>query len=177
MSRHPATPPNDHTQALWSSPISDYFSGSEDAADGGRKVNNPVQSRIILRLEAIARKVASSDHGTHTPHLLDFDAELSALESRLNAPESQTREIAEETGSLFADDDDDPAVLQEENEGLRRQVQEGQDVIERITKVTESLQHHYDEMKVCLCTPLCMHKLISTENTYARHRTDRSSTG
>jgi hypothetical protein len=155
MVPHPATPPNDHARSLWPSPqFSDYFSGSEDptspenAADQ-RKVNNPIQSRIIIRLDAIARKVATQDHGTHAPHLLDFDAELSALESRLNAPESQTREIAEETNSgLFADDDEDPAVLQAENEGLRQKVQEGQDIIERITRVRESLQYHYDEMKV-----------------------------
>jgi hypothetical protein len=155
MSPHPATPPNGHARSLWPSPqFSDYFSGSEEITSPGhgadqRKVNNPIQARIIGRLEAIARKVASQDHGTQTPHLMDFDAELSALESRLNAPDSQTREIAEEGNSgLFADDDDDPAVLQAENEGLRRQVQEGNDVIERISRLRESMQHQFDDMKV-----------------------------
>jgi Skp family chaperone for outer membrane proteins len=152
MTTHPATPPNGHVRnsRLWPSPqFSDYFSDSENAGQHG--VSNPIQSRILGRLDAIRKKISAQGHdGSKTPHLLDFENELSALESRLNAPESQTREIAEETHSgLFADDEEETAaVLQEENEGLRRQVREGQDIIERLTRVRKSLQHHYDEVKV-----------------------------
>jgi hypothetical protein len=136
--------------SLWASPqFSDYFSDAGDSStDSLRKSSSPVQSRIISRLEAIARKVvdASANDGSQTPHLLDFDKELLALEARLNAPESQTRE---ESGRLFVEDEDEEAkVLWEENEGLRREVREGRDVIARVTKLRESLQGHYDEMKV-----------------------------
>ncbi|KIW06204.1 hypothetical protein, variant [Verruconis gallopava] len=153
MSPPPATPPNDHERAsLWPSPqFSDYFSDAGDSstctAADQRKLYTPVQVRILDRLGAIARKVAEHEQdGGQTPHLSDFDSELSALETKLNAPESQTREIAEETGSLFQDEDD-PAVLLAENDDLRRELREGRDVIARITRLRESLQQHYDEMK------------------------------
>ena len=168
MSPPPATPPppehaREPSSALWASPqFSDYFSDAGDFSadrtrkdrDGGRigaGGGGPVQSRILSRLDAIAKKVAHlhESDGSQTPALLDFDAELSALEARLNAPESQTREIAEAGSDLFADDEEaESAILMEENEGLRREVREGRDVIARVTKLRESLQGHYDEMKV-----------------------------
>lgn len=153
MSLHPSTPPPmEHARIpatnLWASPaFSDYFSDAGDSStDSLRKSSSPVQSRIISRLEAIARKIADTgaNDGSQTPHLLDFDKELLALEARLNAPESQSREV-------FVDEEDgeeEAKVLLEENEGLRREVREGRDVIARVTKLRESLQGHYDEMKV-----------------------------
>jgi len=167
----PATPPPPlhppSSSHLWASPqFSDYFSDAGDSlADRSvtRKaanVTSPIHTRILTRLDAIARKVANlhehDNDGSQTPALLDFDAELSALEARVNAPESQTREILEGSGDLFNDEDDESeaAVLMEENEGLRREVREGRDVIARVTKLRESLQGHYDEMKVCNCVTI-----------------------
>ena len=69
----------------------------------------------------------------------------------MNAPESQTREIAEAGSDLFTDEDEDERqVMMEENEGLRREVREGRDVIARVSRLRESLQGRYEEMKVSL---------------------------
>lgn len=157
MTASPSTPQRTPGSALWPSPqFSDYFSGADDTSSPNNHADQSkdtfvIQSQIVGRLNEIARKVAGQD-GQQTPNLLDFQAELSTLEARLNAPDSQTREIAEDSeNGLFSDDEDDAAQLQEENQELRRKVEEGKAVVARITKLTESLKHRYEEMKVSLC--------------------------
>jgi hypothetical protein len=167
MSSHPATPPppahtRDPSHHLWASPqFSDYFSDAGDNSTDSQKGGpiSPIQARILGRLETIAKKIAggAQNDGSQTPHLLDFDTELSALEARLNAPDSQTRE---ESAALFEGDEVAAEVLVEENEELRREVREGRDVIARVSKLRESLQGHYDEMKVCPTLAYVQKKLI-----------------
>jgi len=67
----------------------------------------------------------------------------------LNAPESQTREIAEDPNSgLFPDDEDELVDLEAENEELRREVEEGKAIVARVSKLTDSLKQRYEDMKV-----------------------------
>lgn len=187
MSPPPATPPppahmRDPSHHLWASPqFSDYFSDAGDNAtdtNGKGSPLSPIQARILGRLDAIAKKIAggAENDGSQTPHLLDFDTELSALEARLNAPESQTRE---ESAALFEGEDEmDAEILVEENEELRREVREGRDVIARVSKLRESLQGHYDEMKVGLDCISCKgeaHLTRSNRTASTSHRNASTS--
>lgn len=157
---HPSTP--QHRTAprnLWPSPaFSDYFSsndehesqGSPRLADGAKI--NPLQHRIFFLLNEIGQQALRADPGDRNAGILE--EELGHIVQRLNAPEPQSRIIAELADSgLFIDDDDaedgiEKGALDEDTEKSARELIEGQEAVARISKVTEQLQQRYQDIHV-----------------------------
>jgi hypothetical protein len=154
---HPSTPKHRTApRSLWSSPaFSDYFSGNDDNHSptlvDGAKVT-PLQQRILFRLNEIGQQVLRTDPGDQTPSILD--AELDHIEQMLNAPESQSRAPAEMADSgLFIDDEDTEddikkCAVDKDAEQKASELQDGREVVARISKVTEQLQQRYVDLQV-----------------------------
>jgi hypothetical protein len=154
---HPSTPQHRTApRSLWSSPaFSDYFSGNDDNHSpglmDGAKIT-PLQQRILIRLNEIGQQVLRAESGDQTPSILD--AELDHIQQVLNAPESQSRAPAEMADSgLFIDDDDveentSKFAVDKETERKARELQEGHEVVLRISNVTKQLQQRYVEIQV-----------------------------
>ncbi|QDS73567.1 hypothetical protein FKW77_001134 [Venturia effusa] len=155
---HPSTP--QHRTAprnLWPSPaFSDYFSSNEEhesqsspGLTDGAKIN-PLQHRIFFLLNEIGLRALHVDSGDQNAGLLE--EELGHIVQRLNAPKTQSRAPAELADSgLFIDDDDAEDEVQQSpldvnTERNARELQGGQDVIARISRVTEQLQLRYEDI-------------------------------
>jgi hypothetical protein len=173
---HPSTPQPRAPRNLWPSPsFSDYFSGDEyspipaKASSNGATHINPSQQRLLFRLNEIGNQILRSQLDGQTPGLLD--SELDALEQTLNAPESQSRAPAElEDSGLFIDDE----AEDERRDALERQrladqatyaeLEEGRELIARVSKATDQLKQRYEEVKVS--TLGCVRHVLPT-NTKA----------
>jgi hypothetical protein len=160
---NPVTPQPRAARNLWPSPsFSDYFSGDEysptpaKATLNGQAQVTPSQQRLLHRLNEIGNQILRSNLDGQTPGIVD--SELDALEQTLNAPESQSRAPAElEDSGLFIDDEaEDERRENLEYERLAAQakhdaqLEEGREVVARVSEVTERLQKRYDEVKVSI---------------------------
>jgi hypothetical protein len=160
MAGHPVTPQARGARNLWPSPsFSDYFSGDEQSPTPAKtSLNGPTQvtlgqQRLLFRLNEIGNQILRSTLDGQTPGIID--SELDALEQTLNAPESQSRAPAElEDSGLFIDDDAEDErreALEEQRLALQAthaQLEEGREVVARVSEVTEQLKKRYDEVKV-----------------------------